>query len=108
MFLEKQKENHEGEMQEDLVQATMKLWKTLTPQEKKEWNEKAKGGETASVNQPLNNNNNNNDNTENNKKTTINNTENKQTEQLQQTKQQKPSSFKNKLSNFAFQKTAQS
>ena len=107
MFLEKQKENHEGEMQEDLVQATMKLWKTLTPQEKKEWNEKAKGGETASVNQPLNNNNNN-DNTENNKKTTINNTENKQTEQLQQTKQQKPSSFKNKLSNFAFQKTAQS
>ena len=104
MFLEKQKENHEGEMQEDLVQATMKLWKTLTPQEKKEWNEKAKGGETASVNQPLNNNNN----TENNKKTTINNTENKQTEQLQQTKQQKPSSFKNKLSNFAFQKTAQS
>ena len=107
MFLEKQKENHEGEMQEDLVQATMKLWKTLTPQEKKEWNEKAKGGETASVNQPLNNNNNNN-NTENNKKTTITNTENKQTEQLQQTKQQKPSSFKNKLSNFAFQKTAQS
>ena len=107
MFLEKQKENHEGEMQEDLVQATMKLWKTLTPQEKKEWNEKAKGGETASVNQPLNNNNNN-DNTENNKKTTINNTDNKQTEQLQQTKQQKPSSFKNKLSNFAFQKTAQS
>ena len=105
MFLEKQKENHEGEMQEDLVQATMKLWKTLTPQEKKEWNEKAKGGETVSVNQPLNNNNNN---TENNKKTTINNTENKQTEQLQQTKQQKPSSFKNKLSNFAFQKTAQS
>lgn len=105
MFLEKQKENHEGEMQEDLVQATMKLWKTLTPQEKKEWNEKAKGGETVSVNQPLNNNNNN---TENNKKTTINNTENKQTEILQQTKQQKPSSFKNKLSNFAFQKTAQS
>ena len=104
MFLEKQKENHEGEMQEDLVQATMKLWKTLTPQEKKEWNEKAKGGETANVNQPLNNNNN----TENNKKTTITNTENKQTEQLQQTKQQKPSSFKNKLSNFAFQKTAQS
>lgn len=77
-------------MQEDLVQATMKLWKTLNPQEKKEWNEKAKGGETAGVNQPLNNNNN----------------ENKQTEQLQ-TKQQK-SSFKNKLSSFAFQKTAQS
>ena len=89
LFLEKQKENHDGEVQEDQVQATMKLWKSLSPQEKKEWNDKAKGNNSDSPSatnnqQPLNNN---------------------KTVNKPQPQKQPNTSAKSKLSSFAFQKT---
>eukprot|EP00111_Clytia_hemisphaerica_P001219 TCONS_00003478-protein len=86
LFLENEKEkNAGGEETDNLVPAIMKLWKTLSPEEKKDWNEKAKGTNQ----QPALNNNN-----------TINN---KKSEQKKETG--KGGSVKSKLSSFAFNKT---
>ena len=84
--MEKEKEKQEdGGEADDLVPAIMKLWKTLSPEEKKDWNEKAKGTNQ----QPLLNNSN-----------TINNKKNEHKKEIG-----KGGSAKSKLSSFAFNKT---
>lgn len=100
MFLNKQQESRtgNGEDDEDFVPVAMKMWKELTPDEKKDWNTKAKEGQIVKSQQQIidvKNSNHNNSNV----------TPNDVAEKKNIEKKTKIVSAKSKLSSFAFQKT---